>query len=166
MILSDEVIVPTETISFEPIVKLPFNTVALFKVDAPATNKLPKPAPPLTLKAPVDVDDEVSVVSISTIFDDVNVPTNVVAPVNVVVSATNKLPTPTPPLTLNAPVEVDDDVRVESISTIFDEVNLPTKVVAPVNVVAPAINKLPIPAPPFTLNAPVDVDDDVSVELV
>ena len=38
--------------------------------------------------------------------------------------------------------------------------------VAPVNVVVPATNKLPNPAPPLTLNAPVEVDDDTSVELV
>ena len=157
----------------------PLNVVDPLSVVDPTTYKLPNPAPPLTLKAPVEVDDDVSVELVWIIFDEVNVPTNVVAPVNVVVPATNKLPIPAPPETCNAPVVVDDEVFVDVVIILSDEVIVPTETISldpivklPFNTVAlfnvdvPKTYKLPIPAPPLTLNAPVEVDDEVSVELV
>ena len=160
-------------------VNVPTNDVAPVNVVVPATYKLPIPAPPLTLNAPVEVDDDVSVELVWIIFDDVNVPTNVVEPVNVVVPATNKLPKPAPPETCNAPVVVDDEGLVAVVMILSDEVIVPTETISfdpivklPFNTVAlfnvdvPLTNKLPIPAPPLTLSAPVEVDDDVSVDVV
>jgi hypothetical protein len=85
-------------------VKVPLNTDAPFRVDVPATYKLPKPAPPATCRAPVVVDDEPSVNVVIKLLDDVKIPFIVDVPFNVEFPATNKLPIPAPPAICNAPV--------------------------------------------------------------
>jgi hypothetical protein len=177
MIFSDEVIVPTETISLVPIVRLPFSTADEFNADEPSTYKLPSPAPPEILNAPVVVDDEVSVLLIMIFSDEVIVPTetislvpmvklpfNTVAPPNVDVDTTfkvpfnavepetYKLPNPAPPAILNAPVVVDDEVSVNVVMIFSDEVIVPTE----------TISLVPIVRLPFNTVAPPNVDVDTT----
>jgi len=96
------------------------------------TYKLPSPAPPATLKAPVVVDDDVSVRVVVKLPDEVidptevillvpsaKLPLNVMVPPMVVLPPTDKFcPIPTPPMTVNAPVVVDVELTELNIETI------------------------------------------------
>ena len=149
----------------------------------PTFNAPPIPTPPVTIKAPVDVVVEAVEFVIETVpldVNPVNVPTEViegcaaVANVPVILPVTDKAPPtfnappiPTPPVTIKAPV----DVVVEAVEFVIETaplevnpVNVPTEVIEGCAAVAnvpvmlpPTFNAPPIPTPPVTIKAPVDV---------
>ena len=123
--------------------------VKLVTVVAPPTNNPPAiPTPPLTCRAPLLVDNT-AVVFVIVVFP----PTN------------NPPPIPTPPATCRAPDPVDIVALVPVITTLENvavpaltgveasvKLSLPRTVISP-----PTYNAPPIPAPPATTNAPVNV---------
>lgn len=165
-------------VNLELLVMLPF-TFTVLNVLVPTTSSvvpintaLAIPIPPLDTIDPDDTLVEFTVLVVKIVLVDDILPVKIDIPATEILPPINTfLAKPAPPSVVMEPVEVEDDSVVLVREIVPEVVKLPEKVNVPDNKVLPATLRLPpiykflfIPPPPDTINAPVDILVDSTVE--